>query len=165
MLGRDVPWSNVSISGTSWSTLATTAVSRADHVIKNADKTVLIMCGGTSDVLENDSAATILSDMESYANNRRAAGVDYIINTTITGYTSFTGPQEAVRVAANALIEASSVWDAVVDLAAVPELDDPTDVTYYSGGLHWTAAGAQVVADEIAPALDEALEALASINT
>lgn len=157
MAGRSVPWVNAAVSGQSFTTLATTAAIRTDYLVKQADSTVLVLCGGTSDILDGDSAATVASDMAAYASARRSAGVDRVIATTITGNTAFTGPQESVRVAANALILADATYDAVVDLASVPELDDPADVTYYSDGLHWTTAGATAAAGAVGPVLSSVL--------
>lgn len=158
-LRSGVPWTNVPISGTSWTTLAKSASQRSYLFGTKAAVNIFIMCGGTSDITDGDTAATIYADMESYADGARTAGFDYVIGTTITPSTSFTGPQETVRVAANVLImaDAGAAFEAQVDFAADTRLDDPTDATYYTDGLHWTTAGAGVAAELMAPALDVAL--------
>lgn len=54
--------------------------------------------------------------------------------------------------------DASNAFDYVVDLAGDSRLSDATNTTYYQGdGTHLTNAGAQVVADLIAPSLDAIL--------
>lgn len=72
-----------------------------------------------------------------------------MIGTTVPPYTSATGAQETQRLLLNDLIRASSRYNRVADLAAVPELQDPDDTTYYSDGTHPTAAGAALFASTI----------------
>lgn len=45
---------------------------------------------------------------------------------------------------------------AAENLAAVPELQDASNTTYYSDGLHFSAAGAALAATPIAAALEAA---------
>lgn len=109
--------------------------------------TFLLMCGGTSDVEEGDTGATIYADMVTYADLARAAGFDRIVAQTITPSTTFSAGEETARAAANVLIlaDADDAFDAVADCAADP-LDDPADTLYYSDGTHWTALGASTAA-------------------
>lgn len=56
------------------------------------------------------------------------------------------------------MADASVAFDYKVDLAGDSRLSDPTNTTYYQGdGTHLTTAGAQVVADLIAPSLNTIL--------
>lgn len=113
-----------------------------------ARRTIYTLCGGTTDIQGGRTAAQIYADMVTLADNARGWGYRYIIATTITPSNLFSGPQETVRLAANVLIlaDAEDAFDAVSDFAAAP-LDDHTDTTYYSDGLHFTADGAQAAAD------------------
>jgi hypothetical protein len=161
MSGRTVPWSNVAINGTAVDALATTAPARRDPVLQHTATSVLVFVGGQSDLVLNDSAATLLADLESYATASRAAGADKIIMSTIPPSTGYTAPQEAVRVAVNPLILASSAFDAVIDLATATNLTDASNITYYADGLHWTTAGALAAATAAAPVLTSVLATLA----
>ena len=91
--------------------------------------------------------------MESYHDAARVAGAKATVACTVPPSTSFSGPQETQRQALNLLLLASSHFDAVADLAAVPEAEDPTDTQFYSDGLHPTSALAVLFAEEIALAL------------
>lgn len=157
MSGRGIPHVVPAVNGTSWSSLQPTQTTRLGRAIAPYERCVLVMCGGTSDLTEGDTAATLLSDMEGYATSARALGVDYIIATTITPSTLLDATQETRRVAANTLIKASTAWEACIDLAAIPALQNTADTTYYLDGTHWTGTGAQIAADAISPAVDTAL--------
>lgn len=126
---------------------------------ESSDRTVVLLNGGQQDIgSENDSAATVLADMESYADTRRAAGWDYVVAYTVPHSTGYTGPQETVRAALNAAILTSTHWDAVVDLAAIPSMQDASNLTYFSDGTHPTAAGALVMANATIPVLETLLD-------
>lgn len=168
--GLEPPWSIVAEGAASWSELAagvyrpTAGVSVApavDRLFIHANQgltTFLLMCGGTQDVLEGDTAATIYGDMESYADNAKAAGFTYVIAQTIATSTAFSGGEETVRDAANVLIlaDAGGAFDATVNIDVAP-LDDPADTDYYSDGIHPTALGATVLADVTLAAVESLL--------
>jgi hypothetical protein len=40
----------------------------------------------------------------------------------------------------------------VIDIAAIPELADPTNTTYFSDGIHWTPTAAALVAQALVDA-------------
>lgn len=157
MAAIGLPHAVVAINGQSWTDLATTATTRRDRVLNQANHTILVLAGGFQDLVgEHDSAATALADMVAYAASARAAhrGAELqIVGCTITPSTACTGSDETNRVALNASILASGAWEGHVDLATLPQLDDPTDATYYSDGTHWTAAGATAAAAALAPAI------------
>lgn len=71
-----------------------------------------------------------------------------LIGGTCLPRASFNATQEALRVRWNVEIKAN--WQRyvsksayVVDYAAVPQLQNPNNLTYYSDGIHWTALGAK----------------------
>lgn len=152
-----VPWNNIGVAGTSWTVLGNTALQRTDRWAAKSNFSVLIMCGGTSDILapESNDGPTVYSDMVGYGNARRAAGFDYVIATTITPDTAMTGTENTNRVNANALIlgDASAAFDVKVDFAGNASLSDASNATYYTDGLHWTTAGAAVAASMMTPVL------------
>src|SRR5262245_54996505 len=70
-----VPWHNSAVSGSSWTTLYRTDEYRVHPYATRAGWSILVMCGGTTDVgSELDPPATVYADMESYADAARAAG-------------------------------------------------------------------------------------------
>jgi lysophospholipase L1-like esterase len=167
----DHPVSNVARGGTSWSTLLTTIDTRLAPALPDdpSSTTVLLMIGGSTDVAEGDSAATVYEDAVAYATAARAlaAGNLYIVVATIPpiepnllNQYHFTEAEEAVRVAANALIlaDASGAFDAAVDIAVAP-YDDPPDPTYVQvDQTHLTLAGARGIAEDIViPAVENLL--------
>ena len=142
------------IGGTSWTNLAPTAPTRVDVYAEVTGLTVLSMNGGQHDIaVENDSAAKALTDFESYADARRAAGWDRVIVATVCDSTTYTAPQETVRAELNAALRISDHFDAVVDLAVVPQLMDASNATYFSDGTHFTEAGAIAAAAAYEPVL------------
>ena len=149
-------WTNVHIGAMSWTQLAATQTGRC-HVHANTGLvTVLVMCGGTSDIyVEQDSGATCYADHVAYADAARAAGFDLVVATTLVKADGYGGGAETRRTDFNTLLlaDASNAFDAVADFAADPSLDDPTDTTYYLDGIHWKIAGAAAAAACMVPVL------------
>lgn len=144
----------VGLPGTTYATRTTDRASRSFSRFTNSAAPVLIDISGQSDLLAGLTAAQVLAAMEEYHDAARAAGASRTIACTVPSMTAawgYTGPMETQRQALNPLILASGAWDAVADLAAVPEAADPADVTYFSDGLHPTAALAALFADEVVP--------------
>lgn len=150
------PWIVVAEGGASWSELLdgvyrpVDGVSVAPAATRTFTKaslgltTFLLMCGGTQDVLEDDNAATILSDMETYATDAKSAGFDFVVAQTITPSGQFSAGQDDERLAANVLILASAAFDAVADVATA--MPNPADTDNYSDETHWTDLGAETAA-------------------
>ena len=163
--------SSVGVGGSSWSTLLTTVDTRLGPVLSDnaASTAVLLMIGGTHDIVEGDTAATVYADAVAYAAVARslATGPLYIVAATIppigpnvlSNY-HFTEAEEAVRIAANALMleDPSGAFDAAVDIAIAP-YDDPTDPTYFQvDQVHLTQLGAHDIAKDIViPAVESVL--------
>lgn len=158
---------SIAVDGNSWTNLAATQSARVRPYLLGSTltKLIFILCGGQGDLIEGDSAATLYSDMSTYAESARTIGAApgrtvYVIAQTIPR-NGLSNPG-IIRPAANELIkaDAGNHFDAVVDVD-VPPLDDPFDPVYYNDfdTLHWTSAGCQVVAGLCAPALDAILEA------
>ena len=141
---------NVPATGDSFD-LMQMAHEEVDHLAKQAHVTTLIMCMGTTDIHNGDSAATVYADHVAYAEARRVAGFTNIICLTIPPNTvNTTGPggMEEIRQAANVLLlaNADGAFDTVVDLSVSFELEDETDIDYYYDGIHWTDASTTIVA-------------------
>lgn len=156
-----MPWWNVAISGTSWTVLSTTAATRLHPKFVGSTPNVLVLLGGQSDIMDGDSAATVLADMVAYADAARTAGADHIVACTLPPAALLTAPQDVVRLAVNDLILESEDFDSVADVAVIPELQDTGDLTYFYDGSHWTAVGADLAAAVVAPVVDAAIESVA----
>ncbi len=138
------------------STGGETVVSQALPLLRGAPYTdILILRGGTNDILFNTSAADLQAGIQSYCTTARAAGFKVIIATITpggvvpaSGGTLWYPPaKEAVRLAVNAWIKANwATWaDAIWKLDEVTELLDPTDATYYTDELHTNTMAASVL--------------------
>lgn len=153
--GYDVVVSNVARSGISYTGLTSDVGQRATHGHRAQENGGLLI-GGTSDIFwEADLGPKVYADAGAYAAALRARGYDWVMMTTITPTTSWFGSMTSRWAIANALInaDASHYFDAVVDLASTPPLDDPGDTTYYSDGLHWSVAGVDAAAAILYPHL------------
>jgi hypothetical protein len=156
----DVPWDNVAVSATSWTMLAKSRAQRTLPRLTLAQKTIIVMNGGYTDLSgEADSGATLLQDEKDYADVLRAAATTggrscYIIISTLCKWGSISAPIETERQAHNSalLADSSGKFDAVVDVAGDSRLTDPTNHTYFQAfdELHYTAAGAAVNAELVA---------------
>lgn len=158
MSGRRVQWANVAISGKSWTDLATTAATRTDPLAGYATNTVLVMCGGTSDIHAGDSGQQLYDEEVAYATARRAAGYTHVIATTLVGNKGNTPEQNQARLDHNAILLADpdGAFDAVVDFD-VPPLNDWNNTAIYFDGVHWWSTGAKIAAELMAPTLDALL--------
>lgn len=158
MAGRSQPMVVTALSSLGFATRETTAADRVDAKLGNATRSILFSWGGYTELWAGSyTAAATLAAAETFADNRRAAGFDYIIGLTVPHSSSFSGAQDTERLGYNALLLASDSFDAVVDVAGDARMQDGSDLTYFSDGTHFTTAGAQVVADLCEPYLTAAL--------
>lgn len=156
MARRGEHWNNQSNGSTSWTSLHKRAPQIVYPLAALASNAVLVLgIGGETDLMdESDSGATVYADLVAYSAAAKTAGFDKVLGLTIPPSTAFTSPQNTARLNANTLIlaDASGAFDAKVDVSVAP-LDDASNTTYYSDGLHLTAAGALAVADLVLPVL------------
>lgn len=89
MNGRGIPWIVVSIAGYAWTQLKTMLDNRVTPHLVRGSITILIGVGGTTDYGVGASGAQVYDSEVTWATNARAAGADYIIQTTTTPTTSF----------------------------------------------------------------------------
>ena len=130
-------------------------------------QSILVQNGGVNDIYTRvategktaaAAAAAVIADWETYVTDRQAAGWQ-VVSLTIIAIASgiWTATMETARGLVNAHITASSLPDAVVDLAAMSEFSDANDATYYqSDKVHPTAVGNGV----ISAAVDAAISSL-----
>lgn len=164
--------SNLSSGGASWTTLLTT-VHQLGRVLQDRDRgdliTVVLLIGGTQDILLGDTGEQVYDDIVAYADALRAySDKDIsIIACTIPPidlFGHFTPAEEAERIAHNALLmaNADSKFDFVVDIT-VPPYDDPTGPMFAVDQTHFSVEGAEGIAtDLVMPAVVSAIEALSA---
>lgn len=114
---------------------------------------IIVAWGGGNDLYFGDSAATTISDFETYCGARNSAGL-LVVACTIIDRTEGGGSWTAAEAdTVNTSIRANwaTYADALCDLAADARLSDHTDLTYYSAdGTHLTDAGYAAVAELVA---------------
>lgn len=95
---------------------------------KTRRKSHVIICDGEEDLEAGDSAATIMARLEGLADDARAAGATWVTCFTVGAYSDLSAPEEAQRVALNALImaDANSKFDLSSDMSAFGTTE-PTD--------------------------------------
>lgn len=153
----------VAISGTTYAFRNTTVIDRVDRAYINATRNTILDVGGQTDLLPGAAGglaltgAALLAISEAYADARRAAGCDYVVEFTVLKSTFYDAPQEAQRVIYNNLMKASTHFDAVVDVASRAEFSDPNNATYFYDGLHFTQAGGAIFASMAKTVLDQLL--------
>lgn len=141
------------IVGTTYAQRASTIADRVYRQVVNGDPTIMVDLAGQSDLATSVSAASLLATVEAQADAVRAAGFAAYVICTVPPSTLYTAPQEAQRLLYNAALRTSAKFEAVGDLAAISELGNPADTTYYSDGLHFTVAGATLAAPVMAAAI------------
>lgn len=100
------------------------------------------------------TGATTLADLQEYWSQARAAGWK-VVAFTILPQADDSAADVTLKATINAGIRAaSSEWDYMVDVAALPEFADPSNPLYFSDVIHLTALGYQTVADYINQTLD-----------
>jgi lysophospholipase L1-like esterase len=169
LLGRDVTTYRAYRGGFAWSQYATNPLLLAE-VTRNANSaplSILVMMGGTTDITLGTSGSATYDNMVTISAAFKAATglTDFatrrVIAATTTPSTSFSGDDNTQLGILNGLVVANgdAAFDAVVDLAANPDLDDPTNTTYYADGTHPTAVGATLIADLLGVAVDALIAA------
>lgn len=151
LLGADAYGSVVAIPGTTYAQRDPTVVSRVDEKFPNSSDNVVLDCSGTSDLFTL-TAAQLFAASSAYAYARQTKGAK-VVALTVTGTHLHSPAQDAQRLAYNDLLRASTVHDAIADVAAIPELTDINDTTYFFDQTHVTEAGAALMAQAAYDAL------------
>jgi hypothetical protein len=132
---------NPSQGSTPWDDLAARAAQDVWPYGTRADVAILIMNGGTSDVLNGDSGTELYNEQVRYAQAARAAGYDAIFTTTICPSVGFGAGQNTNRIAGNNLLlgNADGAFDGVADVGGDPRMQSPGTAPYYWDGTHPSA--------------------------
>lgn len=154
-------FSNLAISGQTLVTMETNAVNKVDATYSASifgTNNVLVVFAGTNDINAGATGATTISRLDTYFNNRRAAGWNKIVLCTAIPRENFTGTQNTHLQTYNDYITANTLGaDAVVDLAALSW----SYGTHYQGTtpnrIHPNAAGRTLIANAVQTALEALL--------
>lgn len=136
--------------GIAWVQLATTPY--LDYMTPfggSALTVVVVQMGGTTDYTLGATGAATYANEVICAEGARTRGVDLVIGTTTTPSGGITGGNETERLAGNLLVidDADEAFDAVAQVAEDPDLDDPTNSTFYDPDeTHFTTAGEEAAA-------------------
>jgi len=149
-------FTNPASGGSTIDTTATEAIDGLNRtpVTEYADRLATFLWG-TNDISNGDSSATVITAIDTWITSVSTAHADAVlVGLTITPRSDFSGAQNTILAAVNAHILGSAAFDITVDIASDPDLDDPTDLTYYDpDGIHYTDAGSGVVASLMDTAL------------
>jgi lysophospholipase L1-like esterase len=121
------------------------------------EKNILVLLGGTNDGFLDGGGGSLETVVEAriqlYHTTARAAGFSTVAVTIPPSSVLFPvgSPQNTVRLAINAWIRAnySNFASALFDLVAIPEMQDPTNTTWFLDGTHPTVAGSQLIANNL----------------
>lgn len=142
---------NAGVGSTTYADREVDVDTRVDDDISVTLPTALLDMAGQSDLWQSDgnmTAAALLAAAQSYADDRIAAGVDLYVIATVPPSNIYSGPANTQRDAYNELLrDVPAPFAAVLDIDVIPEASNPSNGTYYSDGLHPTAALAQLFAE------------------
>lgn len=148
---------NLGIPGMRIDQLASVAAWRVDGLLSQVPgRNVLVVLGGTNDLAQAATAATVESRLQSYCAARKAAGWTVAVQTIMPAGGTTPAGFEVQRAIVNPWLRANwpSFADVLVDLAAEPRLQTTTNTTYfYSDGVHLSATGYGVIAELVRSAL------------
>ena len=149
---------SVTNTGTGGQTLTSMDTSYAADVAPTynaSTKNTLVLLGGINDLITSgNTAVQIQGYMTSYAAKAIATGWRFFPCTLLpaTVAAGLSAGQNTERLAFNTWLLANYVSlgaKAVIDLAAIPELADPSITSVYRDGLHTTDYGATLVAAKV----------------
>lgn len=145
--------------GTAGDTIAanTSATDAATNLnASSALKKTAVLFLGINDILASASSATITANLDTYLTRLRASNsIVKICGVTLMPSTNLTAGQEVIRLAVNTHIRSLAAYDYVADLVTDSRLNDASNATYFSDGLHCTAAGYAVMAGVIGKVLTD----------
>lgn len=109
----------------------------------------LFLWGGANDLGSSDGT-TLFNRLRAYWRRARAAGFK-VVAFTLIPRSKESQQLSTERALANALIAAAlSEYDYLIDVAKIPQLQDPQDANYYRpDGIHLRSAGNERIAERI----------------
>ena len=148
---------NYSVAGQTITQATTDGVTQIDPVfaaMSGYGKKLCCFLCGINDIFAGESAATVLSRLQTYHSARRTAGYK-TITFTLPKAASVTGTPETNRISLNSSIRSDpSFADYFVDLDADLRFNDTSNLLYYlADGVHFTEIARQAIADLVVTAV------------
>ena len=125
----------------------------------SAEKNIAVMWAGVNDLIASRTPAQILADVEAHAATLQGEGWQFIAVGHLHSGSNLVpaGYNDDIDTLIG-LLNASTVFDGVVDLSTDARLADPEDTTYFDADkLHLKAAGNAVVAELVAAGVNALL--------
>lgn len=133
MSGRGIPWIQVAIAGYAWTQLKTMLDNRVTPHLLRGSVTILIGVGGTTDYSVGASGAQVYDSEVTWATNARAAGADYIIQTTTTPSRSF-GANTTVASGSNGVNTNTFAGSGTLNVASTTDAPSSGTIIVATGG-------------------------------
>ncbi len=133
MSGRGIPWIDVAIAGYAWLQLKTMLDNRVTPHLVRGSITILIGVGGTTDYALNQTGQNVYDSEVTWATNARAAGADYIIQTTTTPSTSF-GANTTVASGSNGVNTNTFAGSGTLNVASTTDAPSSGTIIVATGG-------------------------------
>lgn len=149
-----ISWNNFGVGGQTTAAMASDAASQVDTQITSGVQNILFAWEIGNDIYFNGNVSTAQTAFANYCTARRAAGWKVIV-FTLTPRNQSSSFGDSIS-AYNAKLTSANTWlranwtsfaDGIVDIAADSRMDDYTDSTYFSDGIHYTNAGYGVAAE------------------
>lgn len=121
----------------------------------DADGSIAVLWGGTNDIDNGDSAATVYARITTWVQARQTAGFAAVVCTLIPN-ALHSGGQDTERLALNTLITGNAAGaDAIVNMAARSEFTTTVSSGYQGDGTHLSTVGNQAAAEEAATVVND----------
>ena len=140
-----------------------TAEAYVDSQLSLTRPNILVAWEVGNDLFFNGNATDAYNRIVTYCNTRRAAGWKVVVGTplfrqylagpTPAGDTWSQYNTKIANICSLMRTNWSTFADAIADMNAAPELDDPLDGTYFVDGVHPSGAGRAVVAQIVSNAI------------
>jgi lysophospholipase L1-like esterase len=143
---------NLGVSGQTTEAMSADAVAQVDSLFSaSRAHNFALAWEATNDAFFGANAANTIAHLKTYCAGRKAAGFTVGVLTVLPRSEVGTpGDFETTRATVNTEIRNPGnlgvSWDAVIDVAAEPNLQDETDPIYFQDLVHPTADGAAIVA-------------------
>lgn len=144
---------NTAVPGRGTVALISGLPTEVQPLYKSGVKNVYAMMIGHNDMSGGSSAATIYANILIIVNTVKVYGFKVIVCTDLPSTIDSGWPGVKAAYNASILAGASANDYVAVNTAAIPQLIDPTNTTYYADGTHPTAAAATLMAALISPAI------------
>lgn len=171
-LTTDYAW-KVAVGGQTLAAMLVDVTVEIDRAYHAGATNYVAFWGGTNDIRAGDTAANVLANLATYGGGRQTTGFKTIVLDILPSQAAGNPPDfDTKRTAVNDQLRIDfdgvtsdavcftpavgvTYADMLVDVAAISELSDPTNTTYYNADkVHLTNAGYALVAAKVKAAID-----------